>query len=189
MQVWNRSKAAGSECTTALQEPTVQPSCWPPEPVEFVSSDSSSMWAACLSSWETAAMLDLPVQRVHPKQSMGRVAFKIPASSQELAQYEPNNIQMEHPKIHHTWELAFKKQLPVPLDFLLPTKVRACSFERFSLIHRGWTVLGTNKQCHVKRYPWQHAKANVLLFSATKFYILTLSLGILTNIRLFPLEA
>jgi hypothetical protein len=35
----------------------------------------------------------------------------------------------------------------------------------------------------------QHAKANILLFSATKFYILTLSLGILTNIRLFPLEA
>jgi hypothetical protein len=33
---------------------------------------------------------------------MGRVAFKIPASSQELAQYEPNNIQKAHPKIHHT---------------------------------------------------------------------------------------
>jgi hypothetical protein len=135
------------------------------------------IWAACLSSWETAAMLDLPVQRVHPKQSMGRVAFKIPASSQELAQYEPNNIQKAHPKIHHTWELAFKKQLPVPLHFLLPTKVRGCSFERYSLMHWGWTVLGWDKQCHVKWYPWQHAKANILLFSATKFYILTLSLG------------
>jgi hypothetical protein len=61
------------------------------------------MRGACLSLWETAAMLDLPVQGVHPKQSMGTVAFKKPASSQELQQYEPNNIQKAHPKMqHHT---------------------------------------------------------------------------------------
>jgi hypothetical protein len=53
--------------------------------------------------WETAAVLDLPVQGVHPKQSMGTVAFKTPASSQELEQYEQNNIQKAHPKMqHHT---------------------------------------------------------------------------------------
>jgi hypothetical protein len=48
-------------------------------------------------------MLDLPVQGVHPKQGMGTVVFKTPASSQELEQYEQNNIQKAHPKMqHHT---------------------------------------------------------------------------------------
>ncbi len=186
VQFRNHSKAAGSECTTALEEPIMQPSCWPPQSVEFFSSESSSMWGAYLSLWETAAMLDLPVQGVHQKQGMGTVVFKTPASSQELEQYEQNNIQKAHPKMqHHTWELAFKQWLPVPLHCLLPTKVRGCSIERYSLIQWDQTGIGWDKQCHVQWHPCQHA---ILLSSTTKFYILTLSLGILINTRIFPLE-
>jgi hypothetical protein len=73
----------------------------------------------------------------------------------------------------------------VPLHCLLPTKVRSCSIERYSLIQWDQTGIGWDKQCHVKWHPCQHA---IILFSTTKFYILTLSLGILINTRISLLK-